>query len=294
MKNNKIIIFSIVLLSIVAISLVIFMIMVINGKNKFPEFQVIGRTNSKLAIDEKYNAEFNSININSNSSDIYVKKSESSEVRVLIYTEDSPIVETTDDELNIKLDMQKHKFFNFYTTISKIEVYIPENFDKKIKINNDYGNIEVDEFFYASIKIIEDCGNVSVKGGNDVSIENNYGDIVLDKANNVDIKQSAGDVIIGNVKNIKAENDYGDIKIDEVTEQLNIEENCGDVEIEKINLIKNSNINNSFGDIEIDSTNEIYIEAKTDLGDVEVNNNYRDAEIILKLNNNCGDITINN
>lgn len=293
MKNNKIIIFSIVLLSIVAISVVIFMIMLINGKMRFSKIEFMGRVNDKVSVDEIYNTEFNNINVTSSASDIYVKKSENSDIRVIVYSDEAPKVTTTAEELNVKLD-QKRRFFNFYARISKIEIYLPEVFDKKITINNSYGDVKVGEFSNAEIEIKEDCGDVSVKSANNVVIRNDYGDIVLDKANNADIKQSAGDVIIGNVKNVKVENDYGDIKIDEVTEQLNIEESCGDVEIAKINLIKNSNINNSFGDIEIDSTNEIYIEAKTDLGDVEVKNNYKNAEVTLKLKNDCGDITVDN
>ena len=57
---------------------------------------------------------------------------------------------------------------------------------------------------------------------------------------------------------------------------------------------KDSSIKNNLGSIKIGSTNEIYIEAKTDLGDVKVNNNYKKSDITLNLKNNCGDIKVNN
>lgn len=293
MKNNKIIIFSIVLLSIVAISVLIFMIMLINGKRSFSKIEFMGRVNDKLSVDEKYNTEFNNINITSSASDIYVKKSDTSDIKLVIYSDEVPKVTTTAEELNIKLD-EKNRIFNFYTRISKIEIYLPEDFEKNINIKNDYGDIKIDEFPNATIEVKEDCGDVSVKSGNNVVIKNDYGDIVLDKANEADIKQSAGDVEVGIVKKINVVNNYGDINIDEVSEYLNIEEKCGDVEIEKVNLLQDSNINNNFGDIDINYTNEVYIEAKTDLGDVKIKNNYKDAKIILRLKNNCGDITVNN
>lgn len=42
------------------------------------------------------------------------------------------------------------------------------------------------------------------------------------------------------------------------------------------------------------STNDIYIDAKTDLGDVDVNHNNRMSGITLKIKNNCGDIEVDN
>ena len=51
---------------------------------------------------------------------------------------------------------------------------------------------------------------------------------------------------------------------------------------------------NNLGDIKILNTNEIYFDAKTNLGDTKINNNYNKSEITLKIQNDCGDIEINN
>ena len=46
--------------------------------------------------------------------------------------------------------------------------------------------------------------------------------------------------------------------------------------------------------MKIHSTNEIYIDAKVDLGDVHINNNYRHSNTTLNIEVDSGDITIKN
>ena len=110
----------------------------------------------------------------------------------------------------------------------------------------------------------------------------------------LDIDQDCGDVEVFEVDRIKVENNYGNINIKKVNKYLEIKEDRGDVEINTINIKENSSIQNNYGDIELGSTNEIYIDAKTKLGDTKINNNYQKSDITLSLENNCGDIEVNN
>jgi len=48
------------------------------------------------------------------------------------------------------------------------------------------------------------------------------------------------------------------------------------------------------GDVSIGRTNDILIDAKTSLGEVDVRNNDYKSEITLKIDNSCGDITVKN
>lgn len=131
-------------------------------------------------------------------------------------------------------------------------------------------------------------------GGKSVTIDNDYGDIILTKAEVVDIKESAGDVKIGTVNDVIVENDYGDIKIDSVNNYLKLVNNCGDIKVDNVMLNKNSTIKDDYGDIKIGSINEIYIDAETDLGDVDIAKNYQGSNVVLTIENDCGDITVNN
>lgn len=290
MKNNTLIVCLIVLLVIICIALLGFMMKVINGKMGFPY-----KVSEELVVDEEYENNFETINITSDASDIEVKETSGEKVRVIIYGDkDKTEVEERNNELKIISKHKKGTWFAFRNKIAKIEVYVPKEFDKNITINNKYGDIDVEEFLEATIEINEDCGDVDIAGGNKVNIVNKYGDIKLKKAKEANIKQSAGEVKVESVDDIVVKNNYGDIKITNVYNSINAEEDCGDVKIDNLTINKNSNIKNNLGSIKIGSTNEIYIDAKTDLGDVKVNNNYQKSDITLKIENDCGDIKVNN
>lgn len=295
MKNKKLTIFLIVILSIISIALIVFMIGLINGNFKFLNFKFNYKVSNELVLDEVYDNEFNDISILSNASDIYIKQSSDEYIRVIIYGEkENTSVENQNEKLSIVSKQKSCTGFCFNNTIAKVEVYIPKEYENSIEINNQYGDIRIDEFSNANIDIDEDCGDVTVISGKKVSIDNNFGDITLDKADSADIKESAGNVKIGDVFDITVNNAYGDIEINRVNNYLNLSNDCGDIKVRSIVLNKNSYIENNFGDIKIESTNEIYINAQTNLGDVKINNNYQKSDITLTIKNDLGDITINN
>ena len=62
--------------------------------------------------------------------------------------------------------------------------------------------------------------------------------------------------------------------------------------IEDVQIKENSSIKSDLGDVKIDKINDIYVDAETDLGEVEVENNNRKSEIILEIECDCGDIKI--
>lgn len=290
MKNNTVIVCLIVILVIICIVLLGFMVKVINGKMGFPY-----KVSDELVIDEQYENNYETINITSDASDIEVKETSGEKVRVVIYGDkDKTEVEERDNELRIVSKQKKSSWFSFGNRIARIEVYVPKNYEKNIIVNNKYGDIDIAEFLEATIEINEDCGDVDIIGGNKVNVTNKYGDIKLGKAKEANIKQSAGEVKVDSVDDIIVKNNYGDIKITNVYNFINAEEDCGDVKIDNLSISKDSSIKNNLGSIKIGSTNEIYIDAKTDLGDVKVTNNYQKSDITLKIENDCGDIRVNN
>ncbi len=295
MKNKGLIITLISILSLLAIALIVLMIFLMNGKMRFPMFNFSNKISTELIMDKTYENKFTKININASTSDINILTSNDENIRVVIYGEEKRL-DITDEtqELYILFEEQKCFGFCFNVTKNKIDVYLPTNYDKDILVNNDFGNIDIAKFKDANIEVNEDCGDVHIASGNKVTVNNSYGDIKIDEANWIDVKESAGDVKIGTVKNAKIENNFGDITLESVTSSLDISDDCGDIKIDSLNLEKDSNIVNNLGDIKIGSTNDIYIDAKTDLGSVKINNNNHKADITLKLENDCGDIKVNN
>lgn len=295
MKNNKLIIFLIILLSVIAVGVIVFMTNLIKGNFNFINIKTSYKVSNKLIYDETFTNPIENVVIEADTSDIYIKESKDESVRVVIYgDEDKTTVDTINNKLNIKSASKKCIGFCFNQIAAKIEVYLPQDYQNNINISNKYGDIIVGSLAMANFDITADCGDVKMIKSNEVTITNHYGDIEVGYANKATIKGDAGDISIDEVKVLKAKNNYGDIEIGRVMEYLDIEDDCGDVSIDSANLLRDSKIDNDFGDIEIGRTNKLFIESKTSLGEVSVNNSYRDSEVTLTINNSCGDIIVNN
>ena len=112
--------------------------------------------------------------------------------------------------------------------------------------------------------------------------------------NPINIKTNYGDIKINEVTSLTANTNYGDIKIAKVNKYFKVNTNYGDIKIGEVNITKDSKANTNFGDIKVSKTNDIYIQAKTDLGDTKVKKSNRKADVILELNTNLGDVKVNN
>ena len=293
MKNKKGIITLIIILTIILVIVSIFFALLL--KNDFKSFTLGVQTSNELILDKTYEEEFNKIIIDATISEINVKKSDTNSIKTKIYGEKDYIdVRTNLDTLNIKASEKKCFGICFNQKSAKIEIYLPKEYDGNIDIKNDYGDIFIDEFLKTNINIEEDCGDVRILGGNIVKVDNNYGDIEIEETNIAVITEDCGDVKISNVNDTTIKNSYGDIEIKSVNNYLHLENDCGNIKVDNINLKKDSYIKDDYGDIEIGNTNQIFIDAKTDLGKVNIKNNYNKSDITLKIENDCGDIDVNN
>lgn len=294
MKNNKSTILLIILLSLTTILLTTFMVIMINKKINLNFNFLYSQRIEELQIDKTYEYNFDKINIKSDASDIEIKQSENDNISVKIYAlKDTSSVTDNETELNIDVKQKKCIGICINKKISKVELYIPENYEKEINIETNYGDIKISSFEKLNLNIKEDAGDINIEKANIVDINNNYGDIKINEINNGVIKESAGDIEINKANNININNNMGDIKIEEINEYVEISGDAGDIKINNLNITKNSSIKTNAGDIKISNTNDIYIDSKTDIGDVKIRKNNKDAEIKLLIDNNLGDIKVN-
>ncbi len=295
MKNKKGIITLIIILTIIMVILLIFFVSLFQNDFKFKGFKMGSQISNELILDKTYEEDFNNIVIDAKVSEIFVKESDTNYIKAIVYGEKDYIdIKTNLDTLNIKMNDRSCYGFCFMQKSAKIEIYLPKEFRGNIEIKNDYGDISIAEFLNAQMTIIEDCGDVTILDGNIVKVDNNYGNTKIENANVLTINEDCGDVYITNVNDVTVKNSYGDIIIEEVNNYLYLENDCGDIELNNLNLKKNSYIKDDYGDIKIGNTNELFIDAKTDLGKVKINNNYNKADTTLKIENDCGDIKVNN
>lgn len=261
MKNKGVIIILIVILSILAIGLTAFLYMYLTGRMENSFF--IGRfSNEKnIIFDQIYEENISDLEVKSTAGDITFEKSTDENIRVVVYGKDENDLEITLKDDNLKVEYSEHHaVFNFGVVLKDIIIYIPEKYSNHINIKANYGDIKIIDLENATINIEEDCG----------------------------------DIELGKIKNADIDNSYGNIKIDTVLNKCKIKNDCGDIKINNLQIQEESNIESSLGDVKIGSTNEIYIDAKTDLGDLKINNNNRHSEITLKIKNSCGDIKVEN
>ena len=294
MKNNKATIFLIVLLSLTIIALIFFMIAMMNKRIGFSFRNSFIQRIEELQIEETYKNNYEKINIKTDAADIEIKKSENEDIYLKIYSEKNRAkVLDNETELNIEVTQKKCVGICINNKLSKVELYIPENYNKKINIENKYGDIEIDSFENLNLDIKEDAGDIKIGASNIVNINNNYGDIKINEIKVGTINESAGDVEINKVNSIDIKNNYGDVKITEINEYVKIDSDAGDIKINNLKITKDSTIETNTGDIKIDNTNEIYIDSKTDIGETRINKNNDKSEITLKIKNNVGDIRVN-
>lgn len=295
MKNKGLIISLIIFLVIVCVMLACFMVSVINGKHVFTKMFVGSKQSNNLVIDETYENNFEKIKINTDAADVYVKESSDNNIKVLVYGDDDKSKVNVSGS-SLEIDAKQKKCFGFCLNVtkSKVLVYLPKYYKNNIVVDNKYGDVVIDGFLEANVNVSANCGDVLIKGALTAKVDNDYGDIKVNNAKGVNVNASAGDIELGKVSDITVKNSYGDIEVLNVLNYMNIEADCGNVEIKNVNINKNSYIKDDFGDIEIGNTNDIYIDAKTDLGEVDVKHNNRMSNVTLKIKNNCGDIEVDN
>lgn len=267
MKNKGLIITLMILVLLIIFGLIIFLCLVLSGRLdfKFNSMNWGAKKSEQVIFDTSYELEeIEKLEILSTAGDISFEESTDEKIRVMVYGENSEDLVVEFSENDLKIDYSKYKQknilfgFNFYS--NNIIIYLPKEYGNEISIKANYGDIKAIDLENVMMRIEADCG----------------------------------DITLGKVRDVSIKSEFGDVKIDSILKQANIELSCGDVRINSMNMEENSSIINNFGDIKIGQTNEVYIDAKTDFGDLKLTNNYRYSEITLKIKNNCGDIKIEN
>lgn len=296
MKNKKLTIFMICFLSIIVIALIIFLTLSLINKNFLKGFSFKTNVSNNKVIDKVYEEVVGKIRIDVKSGQLEIKNGNDNEMHIVIYGDnDRNSVDLRNNELVITSSEKSCVGICFNQTISKVEVYLPMDYEGNININSNYGDIKIEQFDNATIDASMSAGDIVTDSLNVAKIMNKYGDITINGyVKKISVEEKCGDVLINNADNIEVVNNFGDIKINKVNKYLDVKDDCGDIKIGILNITEDSNIENDFGDIEIGSTNEIFINAKTSLGDTKINNNYNKSDVTLKINNSLGDIRVKN
>lgn len=265
MKNKSSIITLIILLSIITFLLVMFLVMYLKGGMSFKNGVFsIGSKSTNIIYDKQFELEdIKDIDIKQDAGDILVKETTEDYIKVVLYgkNEGDAQVELNNGKLTIDNTHNRNfVFLNLGVTKNDIIIYVPSNYSNDMKIKNDYGGCDITNLENATLNINCDAGNVE----------------------------------LGKIRNATIKCDYGNIEIEEILNKCDIKADCGNIKIDTISIKENSSIKADLGNVDINNTNDIYIDANVDLGKTNINKNNRNAEITLKVNCDCGNVTINN
>lgn len=283
-------------LTLIVIGISILFVMILNGNLKINGFKFKFNKSyiTEVAIDEVYDNTFDGININTTAGSINIYTSKEDNIKLVINNKkENTIVSTDLNVLNIDVKSKKCNFICINPKIAKIDLYLPIDFNKDIKITTEYGDIKIERFENANFDIKSNYGDITIYEANYAKLDLDYGDVTIDEINELVANTNCGDIKVGRVNDLIATSDYGDIKVQTVTNSLTIDCDCGDVKINTVSLTKDSSIKNNLGDVKIKSIKGAYIDAKTSLGDVKVKNNDRESNNTLTIRNDCGDIEVN-
>lgn len=281
-RTIKIILASILVLII--ISLTTFLIFAL----MYPDVKIFkfGYSKSELIKTEEYNlSDITKITAESKSADIKVMESNGDTFIVKIYGDKdaNPTVSVDNKELQIDYDFSTICFGFCFTADSLIEIYVPSSYVKDINLVSISGDIKVT--------------NVSSENA---SFKTTSGDIWAEKLKDAEIGTVSGDVKINSVNNLDVKTTSGDIEISRLENSIKAETISGEIDINNLNLGRNSSIKTTSGDIDINtcndnygnSCNEIYFDTTTRSGDVNIAKNNRYSDITLKITTVSGDIDV--
>lgn len=159
---------------------------------------------------------------------------------------------------------------NFFKNVGfEIDYYIMIPKDLYIKIDNSYGNIEIDKvnkdldinlnFGNFSIDSLFSYGNIDIeysdakiKYAEKIDCKIAFGNIRANAANEINIEAQYSDVKLGKINTLTADSQYGEIDIDVLTNKSKIISKYGDIEINSLDRdFKLIDIMSEFSDVEI-------------------------------------------
>lgn len=254
-KSNGFIIFMILLLSIIFVVVLFMMIYLFNNKG----FHFMNSVHEEVYEKTYSTYDFDTISLSVTSADIFVKESDTSDVKVEIYGEEnsgSSVIRNR--TLEVGKNSSNGFCFGFCFNRDEVYLYLPKDIMQKVKIKSSSGDIRIGDFSKLDL----------------------------------DITTSSGDIEIDTVASFKGGTNSGEVDIHSILKDVDITTHSGDVTIDSFRILNDSSIATHSGDVSISAIGDCYIDTHTNSGDVDIKNNNRFASVTLNVETRSGDIDI--
>lgn len=273
MKNKGLLITVIVLLSVIVVLLLGFMVYSLAGNTL--SFGIVPRVADRVIYDNSFE-KVSDIDVDSACGDVSFEENKDGKVLVIAYGESERDITVNFSDGKLTIDYpQKQRFFNWNVVKNNIVISLPSDYENGIKVESDYGNVALCALPKAFLDIDCDYGNVTSGEVRTAVISSDCGDVELEKA-----------------ETVQADVNFGNLRIGTVTKSCDLQNDCGDITVDEMKITENSTISDDLGEITVNNAAGIRIEAETDLGKLNINQNDPKADVTLTITNDCGDINV--
>lgn len=284
MKKNKLVIkICLGILIIVILALIGVIIWGIKSGNGFTFFEkpviIYDNTFEKIA----------SINVDVTSYDVELKESNNDTIKVEISgskkNQDKFHVE--EENGNLTINENGSSVCIGFCLDGTITIYLPNQdiiYHHKSSSGNIYSDIDL-----GSVYINTMSGDVTLKNINDGTISSTSGNINVANANKLNVSATSGDISLDETKNIIANTQSGNIEVRSITSKMDITTTSGDINISSLSIKEDSKAEAKSGNIDIKLDKDVFIDATTRSGNIDIDNTNTNPTLIIKTTS--GDIT---
>ncbi len=285
MKKNKKVIISIIVLLVIIAGLAGFMIY---GIAKGEKFVFSGKT--EVLYESIFN-DVNKIDVNITNYDVEIKEHDKNEIAIEITgnekNKDKIKVEANGNDLTIKQD-GSIICIGLCLYEETITIYVPENYELEYNHESSSGSI-VSDILIQKGNIKTTSGDIKLTTLLNGSIASTSGNIELNEGSSLEVSSTSGDIDIEKVNDLTGSATSGNLTINNLTNKINFSLTSGDIKINKFSINEDSSLTARSGNTKIGLEKEVFIDAKTNNGDIDINNS--NATPTLTLTTTSGDIT---
>ena len=284
MKKNKLgIKIGLGILIIVILALIGVIIWGIKSGNGFTFFEkpviIYDNTFEKIA----------SINVDVTSYDVELKESNNDTIKVEISgskkNQDKFHIE--EENGNLTINENGSSVCIGFCLDGTITIYLPNQdiaYHHKSSSGNIYSDIDL-----GSVVINTTSGDITLKNINDGTVSSTSGNINVVNANKLNVSATSGDISLDEPKNIIANTQSGNIKVRSITSKMDITTTSGDINISSLSIKEDSKAEAKSGNIDIKLDKDVFIDATTRSGNIDIDNTNTNPTLIIKTTS--GDIT---
>ncbi len=244
------------------------------------DFSKMGN-NDYQTKEYKITQEFNSLSLNTITSDIILIPTKDEKCKVVCYENEKVYHSVTvkDGALTVSVNDER-KWFDYIGinwNTEKITVYLPNSEYQALNVTTNTGDVKISkEFNFASVNVKTNTGDVDcyASSSGNMEIEATTADINVAQltAVNLSVKVTTGDVEIENIvcKGLQVITTTGDVELSNILcNNFTSKGSTGDISLQRVIATESFKVERSTGNVELERCDGFNITIKTDTGDIE-------------------------